>query len=137
VIIFWYNWGTERGNKAFFQIGSGDHMLNKTEAFLKWQAANSKAKLSSDQKRRARFRARLLRNSLLALVDAKYQAELDADTEVSGSAELSGNLGWGSNGYHGDDELPSGSIDTHGDLDLDGFQVVDTEGLSDEEDDQG
>jgi len=112
-------------------------MLNKTEAFLKWQAANSKAKLSSDQKRRARFRARLLRNSLLALVDAKYQAELDADTEVSGSAELSGNLGWGSNGYHGDDEQPSGSIDTHGDLDLDGFQVVDTEGLSDEEDDQG
>jgi len=108
-------------------------MLNKTEAFLKWQAANSKAKLSSDQKRRARFKAGLLRQSLIALVDAKFQAELDADTEVSGSAELSGDLAWGSDGYHGNDEAPSGSIGNHGDLDLEGFQVVETEGLSDDE----
>ena len=111
-------------------------MLKQTEKFLKWQSENSKAKLTTDQKRRARFKAMILRQELIKIVDKKYQAELDADTEVSGSVELSGNLGWGG-GYHGDDEAPSGSVGNYGELDMDGFHVVDTEGLSDEEDDQG
>ena len=112
-------------------------MRKDTKNFLKWQSETSKATLSSDQKRRARLKAGALRQSLIVLVDAKFQAELDADTEVSGSCELSGDLGWGSNGYYGDDEASSGSVGNHGDLDMEGFQVVDTEGLSDEEDDLG
>jgi len=109
-------------------------MRKDTKNFLKWQSETSKATLSSDQKRRARLKAAALRNSLIVLVDAKFQAELDADTEVSGSAELSGNLGWGGDsGFHGDDEAPSGSIGNHGELDMDGFQVLETEGLSDDE----
>ena len=108
-------------------------MRKDTKNFLKWQSETSKATLSSDQKRRARLKAAALRNSLIVLVDAKFQAELDADTEVSGSCELSGNLGWGSSEYHGDDEAPSGSVANHGELDMDGFQVLETEGLSDDE----
>jgi len=107
-------------------------MLKQTQNFLKWQSENSKAKLTTDQKRRARFKAMILRQELIKIVDKKYQAELDADTEVSGSVELSGNLGWGG-GYHGDDEAPSGSVGGYGEIDMDGFHVVDTEGLSDDE----
>ena len=36
-------------------------------------------------------------------------------------------------GYFGDDEAPSGSIGNYGEIDMDGFQVVDTEDLSDDE----
>ena len=107
-------------------------MLKQTKDFLKWQAETSKAILSPEQKRRARFKALILHQELVKIVDKKYQAELDADTEVSGSAELSGNLGWGG-GYHGDDEAPSGSVGNYGEIDMDGFHVVDTEGLSDDE----
>ena len=107
-------------------------MLKQTQNFLKWQSENSKAKLTTDQKRRARFKAMILRQELIKVVDKKYQAELDADTEVSGSVELSGNLGWGG-GYHGDDEAPSGSVGNYGEIDMDGFHVVETEGLSDDE----
>ena len=110
-------------------------MLNVTKHFLKWQSENSKAKLTSDQKRRARFKAMILKQELVKIVDKKYQAELDADTEVSGSYELSGNLGFGSD-YHGDDEAPSGSVGSYGNLDMDGFHVVETEGLSDDEEDE-
>ena len=109
-------------------------MLNVTKHFLKWQSENCKATLTPEQKRKARFKALILKQELVRLVDAKYQAELDADTEVSGSVELSGNLGFG-NSYHGDDEAPSGSVGNYGEIDMDGFQVVDTEDLSDEGED--
>jgi hypothetical protein len=110
-------------------------MLKQTKKFLKWQSENSKAKLTKDQKRRARFKAMILHQELVKIVDKKFQAELDADTEVSGSVELSGNLGFGSS-YHGDDEAPSGSVGSYGDLDMDGFHVVETEGLSDDDEDE-
>ena len=110
-------------------------MLNVTKNFLKWQSENCKATLTPEQKRKARFKALILKQELVRLVDAKYQAELDADTEVSGSVELSGNLGWGSNDYHGDDEAPSGSVGNYGEIDMDGFQVVDCDDLSAEGED--
>ena len=110
-------------------------MLKQTEKFLKWQSETSKAKLSSEQKRRARVKASILRFELIKIVDAKYQAELDADSDCSSSSyELSGNLGF-DGGYYGDDEAPSGSVGNHGEIDLDGFQVVDCDDLSDEEED--
>ena len=109
-------------------------MLKQTENFLKWQAENTKAKLTPEQKRKARFKAMILKQELIRVVDAKYQAELDADTEVSGSAELSGNLSFGNN-YFGDDEAPSGSVGNYGEIDMDGFQVVDCEDLSDDGED--
>ena len=110
-------------------------MLKQTKKFLEWQAKTSKAVLTTDQKRRARFKAMILHQELVKIVDKKYQAELDADTEVSGSVELSGNLGFGSC-YHGDDEAPSGSVGNYGELDMDGFHVVDTEGLSDDDENE-
>ena len=109
-------------------------MLNVTKHFLKWQKENSKATLTPEQKRKARYKAMILKQELVRLVDAKYQAELDADTEVSGSVELSGNLGFGGS-YYGDDEAPSGSVGNYGEIDMDGFHVVDCEDLSDEGED--
>ena len=41
-------------------------------------------------------------------------------------------MSFGSN-YFGDDESPSGSVGNYGEIDMDGFHVVDTEGLSDDE----
>ena len=109
-------------------------MLKQTQNFLKWQSENSKAKLTTDQKRRARFKAMVLHQELVKIVDKKFQAELDEDSDCSSSSyELSGNLGFGS-GYHGDDEAPSGSVGNYGEIDMDGFHVVETEGLSDDED---
>ena len=111
-------------------------MLKQTQNFLKWQSENSKAKLTTDQKRRARFKAMILRQELIKIVDKKYQAELDADSDSSSSSyELSGNLGFGSD-YYGDDEAPSGSVGSYGEIDMDGFHVVDTEGLSDDEENE-
>jgi len=110
-------------------------MLNITKHFLKWQSENSKAKLTTDQKRRARFKAMILKQELVKIVDKKYQAELDADSDCSSSSyELSGNMSFGG-GYYGDDEAPSGSVGNHGELDMDGFQVVDCDDLSDEGED--
>jgi len=110
-------------------------MLNVTKHFLKWQKENSKATLTPEQKRRARYKAMILKQELVRLVDAKYQAELDADSdEGSSSYELSGNMSFGGS-YHGDDEAPSGSVGNYGELDMDGFQVVDCDDLSDEEED--
>ena len=109
-------------------------MLRSTKNFLAWQKENSKATLTPEQKRRARFKALILKQELIRLVDQKYQAELDADSDCNSSSyELSGNLSFGSN-YFGDDEAPSGSVGNYGEIDLDGFQVVDTEDLSDDED---
>ena len=109
-------------------------MLNATKNFLAWQKENSKATLTPEQKRKARFKALILKQELIRLVDAKYQAELDADSDSgSSSYELSGNLSFG-NSYFGYDEAPSGSVGNYGEIDMDGFHVVDTEGLSDEED---
>ena len=108
-------------------------MLNATKNFLAWQKENCKATLTPEQKRKARFKALILKQELARLVDAKYQAELDADSDSgSSSYELSGNLSFGSN-YFGDDEAPSGSVGNYGEIDMDGFHVVDTEGLSDDE----
>ena len=110
-------------------------MLNVTKNFLKWQSENSKATLTPEQKRRARYKAMILKQELVKIVDKKYQAELDADSdEGSSSYELSGNMSFGGS-YHGDDEAPSGSVGNYGELDLDGFQVVDCEDLSDEGED--
>ena len=110
-------------------------MLNVTKNFLKWQSENSKATLTPEQKRRARYKAMILKQELVRLVDAKYQAELDADSdEGSSSYELSGNMSFGSD-YHGDDEAPSGSVGNYGEIDMDGFQVVDCDDLSDDEED--
>ena len=109
-------------------------MLNATKNFLAWQKENSKATLTPEQKRKARFKALILKQELIRLVDAKYQAELDADSDSgSSSYELSGNLSFG-NSYFGDDEAPRGSVGNYGEIDMDGFHVVDTEGLSDDED---
>ena len=131
--VIWYNRGKKEAIKPFLQIGSGDHMLKQTKKFLEWQAKTSKAVLTTDQKRRARFKAMILKQELTKIVDKKYQAELDADSDSSSSSyELSGNLGFGSS-YHGDDEAPSGSVGNYGEIDMDGFHVVDTEGLSDDE----
>ena len=111
-------------------------MLNATKNFIAWQKENSKATLTPEQKRKARFKALILKQELIRLVDAKYQAELDADSDSgSSSYELSGNLSFGSN-YFGDDEAPSGSVGNYGEIDMDGFHVVDTEGLSDDEDEE-
>ena len=108
-------------------------MLNATKNFIAWQKENCKATLSPEQKRRARFKALILKQELAKLVDQKYQAELDADSDCNSSSyELSGNLSFGSN-YFGDDEAPSGSVGNYGEIDMDGFQVVDTEDLSDDE----
>ena len=110
-------------------------MLKQTKDFLKWQAETSKAVLTTEQKRKARFKAAILKQELMKIVEKKYQAELDADSDSSSSSyELSGNLGWGG-AYHGDDEAPSGSVGNHGELDMDGFQVVDCDDLSDEGED--
>ena len=109
-------------------------MLNATKNFLAWQKENSKATITPEQKRKARFKALILKQELTRLVDQKYQAELDADSDSgSSSYELSGNLSFG-NSYFGDDEAPSGSVGNYGEIDMDGFHVVDTEGLSDDED---
>ena len=108
-------------------------MLKQTKNFLAWQKENSKAKLTPEQKRKARFKALLLKRELEKIIDAKYRAELEADSDCnSNTYELSGNLSFGS-GYFGDDEAPSGSIGNYGEIDMDGFQVVDTEDLSDDE----
>ena len=108
-------------------------MLKQTKNFLAWQKENCKAKLTPEQKRKARFKALLLKRELEKIIDAKYRAELEADSDCSSSTyELSGNLSFGS-GYFGDDEAPTGSIGSYGDVDMDGFQVVDTEDLSDDE----
>ena len=108
-------------------------MLKQTKNFLAWQKENCKAKLTPEQKRKARFNALLLKRELEKIIDAKYRAELEADSDCSSSTyELSGNLSFGSN-YFGDDEAPTGSIGSYGDVDMDGFQVVDTEDLSDDE----
>ena len=111
-------------------------MLKQTKKFLEWQATTSKAVLTTDQKRRARFKAMVLHQELAKIVDKKFQAELDADSDSSSSSyELSGNLGFGSS-YHGDDEAPSGSVGGYGEIDMDGFHVVETEGLSDDDENE-
>ncbi len=110
-------------------------MLKQTEKFLEWQAKTCKATLSPEQKRRARVKASILRHELIKIIDKKYQAELDADSdEGSSSYELSGNMSFGGS-YYGDDEAPSGSVGNYGELDMDGFQVVDCDDLSDEGED--
>ena len=110
-------------------------MLKQTKNFLEWQAKTCKATLSPEQKRRARNKASILRHELIKIIDKKYQAELDADSdEGSSSYELSGNMSFGGS-YYGDDEAPSGSVGNHGELDMDGFQVVDCDDLSDEGED--
>ena len=108
-------------------------MLNVTKNFIAWQKENSKATLTPEQKRKARFKALILKQELARLVDAKYQAELDADSDSgSSSYDLSGDLSFG-NSYFGDDEAPSGSVGNYGEIDMDGFQVVDCDDLSDNE----
>ena len=110
-------------------------MLKQTENFLKWQSENSKATLSPEQKRRARNKASILRHELVKIIDKKYQAELDEDSDCSSSSyELSGNMSF-DGGYYGDDEAPSGSVGNYGEIDMDGFQVVDCDDLSDEGED--
>ena len=102
-------------------------MYKSTESFIEWQKENKSFNL--EQLASSMIKYSLLREELIRGVDQKYMQMLEMDEE-SDCDELSADLSFGSSRNYEDEA--EHSIGSYGQLEMDGLQEADVEGLSDD-----